>query len=192
MFSDLPGSTTLASHSIEVTCKTPIWSPSYPIPIKVEEQFRQELNNLLELGIIKPSLCKWSSPPIPIKKKDGGLPIVVDVCKINEVTVPEPFFMPTVDSIKSRVGDSKFLSKLDLLKGIHQVPLEESSKKYTAFSWPCGKFQYQRKPFGLKNAPATFQLLMQCVLKGLEAYALGYLDDVVVIFSVLFRSLAAR
>ncbi len=112
---------------------------------------------MLELGIIEPSLSKWSSPPIPIKKKDDGLHIVIDFRKINEV---QPFFMPTVDSIISHVGDSKFLSKLDLLKGFHQVPLEESSKKYTAFSCPYGKFQYQRMLFGLKNAPATFQLVV--------------------------------
>ncbi len=185
VFSDVPGLTSLLSHSVGVTSNMPIWSPSFPIPAQVDSEFRKELDSLIALDIIEPSTSKWSCPPIPVRKKDGGIRIVVDYRKINDITIPEPFDMPTVDSIVSRLGSAKFLSKLDLLKGFHQVPLDDNSKKYTAFSCKYGKFQYKRMPFGLRNAPATFQLLMQRVLRGLEEFALPYIDDII-IFSVSF------
>ena len=86
--------------------------------------------------------------------------------------------MPLIDYILSHLGKARFLSKLDLLKGFHQVPLAESSRHLTAF--------YKVMPFGLCNAPATFQLLMQRVLSGLEHCLLAYIDDVV-IFSDSFQ-----
>ena len=100
--------------------------------------------------------------------------------RLNTVTVAEPFLMPTIDSIIARVGNSTYLSKLDLLKGFHQVPMEEESKQYTAFSCAHGKFQYKVMPLGLKNAPATFQLLMQRILAGCEEFALPYIDDIII------------
>lgn len=150
------------------------------------EAFRQEIESLLTLGIIESSNSSWSSPPLPVRKKDGGIRIVVDFKKLNNVTVPEPFKMPTIDSIVSQLGSATFLSKIDLLKGFHQVPMDEHSKELTAFSCLQGKFQYRRMPFGLRNAPATFQLLMQRVLSGLDSFALSYIDDVI-IFSITFN-----
>ncbi len=93
--------------------------------------------------------------------------------------------MPSVDYVIAQLGGARFLSKLDLLKGFHQVPLTEDSKPLTAFSCILGKFHYKVMPFGLKNAPATFQLLMQTVLRGLEVFSLAYIDDIV-IFSQSF------
>ncbi len=95
---------------------------------------------------------------------DGGIRIVVDYRKLNLITVPEPFLMLSIDTILAQVGNCKYLSKLDLLKGFHQVPLDEDTKQLTAISCMQGKFQYKVMPFGLKNAPATFELLMQAVL----------------------------
>ena len=74
--------------------------------------------------------------------------------KLNLVTLAEPFQMPTITEIISRLGNATYLSKLDLMKGFHQVPVDPESRKYTAFTCRHGKFQYCRMPFGLKNAPA--------------------------------------
>ncbi len=79
--------------------------------------------------------------------------------------------------ILAHLSSATFLSKLDLLKGFHQVPLSESSKHLTTFTCLQGKFQYRVMPFILTNAPATFQLLMQSVLLGLENFSLPYIDD---------------
>ncbi len=111
---------------------------------------------------------------------------MVDYRKLNLVTIPEPFHMPTTNEILSRLGNAKFLSKLDLLKGFHQVQLNLLSVNTLHFLCRHGKYQYKRMPFGLKNAPTTFQLLMQVVLRGLERFASPYIDDVV-IFSVTWE-----
>ncbi len=122
---------------------------------------------------------------MPVKKKDGGIRLVVDYRKLNSITVHDPFSMPSINDILAHLSSATFLSKLDLLKGFHQVPLSESSKHLTAFTCLQGKFQYCVMPFGLTNAPATFQLLMQSVLLGLENFSLPYIDDVI-IFSTSF------
>ncbi len=123
VFTNKPGKTDSVAHGIQVTCDMPVWSPSYIIPAHIEDGFRKSLDELLDLDIIEPSMSKWSSPPIPILKKDGDVRIVVDYRKLNQVTVPEPFHMPTVDEIISRLGNALFLSKLYLLKGFDQVPI---------------------------------------------------------------------
>ncbi len=180
VFTDIPGRTPLVEHSISVTNSTPIWSPSYSIPLAYQEAFRSEIETMLELGVIEPSVSKWASPPIPVKKKDGGIRIVIDFRKLNQVTVREPFTMPSIDDIICQLGNASILSKMDLLKGFYQVPMEESSKQYTAFTCLQGKFQFKVMPFGLTNAPSTFQLLMQSVLRGLESFCLPYIDDLVI------------
>ncbi len=110
---------------------------------------------MLELGVIEPSVSKWASPPIPVKKKDGGIRIVIDFRKLNQVTVrEEPFTMPSIDGILSHLGNATILSKMDLLKGFYQVPMEESSKQYTAFTCLQGKFQFRVMPFDLSIAYA--------------------------------------
>ncbi len=185
VFSDTPGLTPLVKHSVRLTCSTPLWTPTYTLPLAYHADFRKEIDQLLALGIIEPSTSSWSSSPLPVSKKDGGLRIVVEFRKLNKVTTPEPFTMPSIDFIISQLGEAKFLSKLDLLKGFHQVPLADDSKHLTAFSCLQGKFQYRVMPFGLRNAPATFQLLMQEVLRGLEEFSLAYIDDIV-IFSASF------
>ncbi len=185
VFSNKPGRTSLVQHSISVSTSTPLWSPSYSIPLSYQEAFRLEIENMISLGVIEPSTSKWSSPPLPVRKKDGGIRIVIDFRKLNSVTVREPFTMPSIDDIISHLGEATILSKLDLLKGFYQVPMDEVSKQYTAFTCLQGKFQFKVMPFGLTNAPSTFQLLMQSVLRGLEPFCLPYIDDLV-IFSTSF------
>ncbi len=120
------------------------------------------------------------SPYSSGKKKDGSIRIVVDYRKLNSVTIPMPFHMPSTEEIISSLGNAKVMSKLDLTKGFHQVPVEEDSRDLTTFSCKFGKFRYRRMPFGLRNAPSVFQLLMQRCLQNLERFALAYIDDVVV------------
>lgn len=125
VFSDTPGNTTSAYHSIKVTSDIPIWSPSYTLPIHVERKFKEELDSLLQQGIIERSASDWCSPPIPVIKKDGSIRIVVDFRKINSVTIVEPFYMPSTEEVIARLGSASFLSKVDLAKGFHQVPMAE-------------------------------------------------------------------
>ena len=91
--------------------------------------------------------------------------------------------MPLIDDILDNVGECKYLSKLDLSKGFYQVPIKESDKDKTAFCTPFGKFRFLRMPFGLMNAPSTFQRMMQTVLECQENYSSPYNIDDVLIYS---------
>lgn len=88
--------------------------------------------------------------------------------------------MPRIDDLLDRIGSATFITTLDLCKGYWQVPLEASSRPYTAFRTPAGLFQFTVMRFGLHGAPATFQHLMDKVLQGYEAFSAAYLDDVVI------------
>ena len=93
----------------------------------------------MEEGIIEPSHSPWSSPMIPVKKKDGSVRICIDFRHLNAVTTPDPYLMPRIDDIIDCLGNAKFLSKFDLAKGFHQVPVRECDRIKTAFVTPWVK-----------------------------------------------------
>ena len=138
------------------------------------------------------------APHIPVKKKDMSIHIVVDYRKLNSVTVYDPFYMPLTEEVIARLGQAQFLSKLDLAKGFHQVPMADDSKDFTTLSCKFGKCRYLRMPFGLRNVPSTSQVMMQRCLLHLEAFSSPYIDDVIIfcqtwsdhlshLFQLLFR-----
>ncbi len=129
---------------------------------------------------MEPSTSPWSSSVVPIVRPDQSIRLCVDYRKLNTVTTPDPYYIPTVDELISKVGEAAFLTKLDLAKGFYQVPVQESDKEKTAFITPWGKFQFTKMPFGLRNAPSTFQRLMDCVLAGMTSHAVAYIDDILV------------
>ena len=141
---------------------------------------KAEIDSLLQGGIIEPCKGPWSSPIVPIKKPDGSLRLCVDFRRINAVTIPDPFCMPLIDDILDNVGDCPYLSKLDLAKGFYQVPIQPDDKDKTAFCTPFGKYRFTRLPFGLMNAPATFQCMTLEVLEGQEDHSSAYIDDVLI------------
>ena len=117
---------------------------------------------------------------VTVRKADGSAHLCVDVRKINSLTHQIPFYMPRVEEVIEGVGKARFLSKLDLSMGFYQVQLTEEAQPKTAFTCHRGAFQFTRMPFGVKNAPACFQSLMQQVLLGLEEFSTAYMDDVVI------------
>ena len=135
---------------------------------------------MLELGIIAPSTSPWSSPVVPIIKPDKTIRLCIDYRKVNDVTIPDPYYIPTVDELIGKVGKARYLTKLDLAKGFYQVPVKPEDQDKTAFITPWGKFCFLRMPFGLRNAPTTFQRLIDTALAGLEAYAVPYIDDILI------------
>ncbi len=102
------------------------------------------------------------------------------IVHLNEVSQFDGYPMPRVDELLDRLGRARYISTLNLTKGYWQVPLSESAKPKTAFSTPSGHWQYRTLPFGLHGAPATFQHMMNILLRPHQAYAVAYLDDVVV------------
>lgn len=110
---------------------------------------------------------------------EGTLRFCNDLRRLNEVSEFDCYPMPRVDELLDRLGRARFISTLDLMKGYRQVPLSEQAKLKTAFSTPNGHWQYQVLPFGLHGAPATFQRLMDVLLRPHQAYAAAYIDVVI-------------
>lgn len=100
---------------------------------------------------------------------------------MNEKSVPDAYPLPSILEILDQLGSAKYFSVFDLKSGFHQIGMAEADAEKTAFSTPFGHYQFSRMPFGLRNAPTTFQRLMDAVLAGLEGHELFvYLDDIVI------------
>ena len=136
---------------------------------------------MLELGVIEPANGPWSSPMVLIKKKDGSVRFCVDYRRLNDVTVKDVYPLPRIDDVLDRLGGAKFFTTLDLYKGYWQVPMAEADRPKTAFVTPDGLFQFKRMSFGLCNAPASFQRMMDTILGPLKwKICLVYMDDILI------------
>ncbi|KAL5510200.1 hypothetical protein EMCRGX_G005707 [Ephydatia muelleri] len=176
-----------------------LWEMVNKLPRRVPQARREEvrrlLREMLDNGVIEPSDSSWSSPVVLAKKKDGSLRFCVDYRKVNAVTRKDAYPLPRVDDTLDTLGGSKFFTTLDLASGYWQVEVATEDRPKTAFVTPEGLFQFKVMPFGLCNAPATFQRLMDRVLGGLKwSSCLVYFDDIIVIgstFSEHLKHLAA-
>ncbi len=125
-------------------------------------------------------------------KKDGSLRLCIDYRKLNSCSTRDAFPLPRIDEALEALGQAKYFSTLDLISGYWQVEVAEQDKHKTAFSTPMGLFEANRMPFGLQNAPSTFQRLMTSCFGDLNfTHLLIYLDDII-IFSKSFNEHLAR
>ena len=183
VITDSVGSTSILVHAIDTGDTKPFRKPPYRHPAVVMEGIKTALDALLKDKIIEPSHYLWSSPLLPVLKKDKTIRICIDFRTLNSFTVPDPYLMPRIDNIIVSLGSACFLSKMDLQMGFHQVPLRLEDKPKTAFCTPWGKYKYRYMPFGLRNAPATFYRLMDILLNDILVYSRAYMDDIVVFSS---------
>lgn len=139
-----------------------------------------ELDKMLQAGVVEKSKSAWSSPILLVKKKDGTYRFCVNFRRANSVTEKDAYPLPYVSSILDRLRDAKFITSLDIKSAYWQIKMEDNSKQYTAFTVPNrGLFQFT--PFGLHNAPATWQRIIDHVLgPELEPFVFVYLDDVII------------
>ena len=160
-------------------------SPLAEHPRRVSPLNRQiihdEVQKMLNNGIISPSNSPWASPVVIVKKPDGSPRFCVDYRRLNAITQKDIYPLPRIDDIIERLNGSRIFSKLDLRSGYFQVPLASADQEKTAFSTPDGHWHFNRLPQGLKNSPAVFQRLMNQTLGSLRwDISLAYLDDVIV------------
>ena len=134
------------------------------------------MESMLSQDVIVHSASPWASPVVLIRKKDGGMRFCVDYRKLNHITKLDEFPLPRIDETLDLLAGAKYFTTLDLASGYWQVPMEVASQEKTAFITHCGLYEFKKMPFGLVNAPATFQRLMELVLAGLARN----LDDVLV------------
>ena len=176
-----PGITDVAKHKIDTGEVKPINGPKFRISPKENEIIKQEVEEMLASKIIEPSSSPWSSPVVLVKKKDGKLRFCVDYRKLNAVTKKDVYPLPRIDDTLDSLKNARYFSTLDLASGYWQIPVEEEDQQKTAFSTKQGLFQFKVMPFGLCNAPATFQRTMDRLLMNLKwNICLVYLDDVII------------
>ena len=178
--------TNTVKHSIPTTDDKPVYSRIYRYPEIHKVEVNKQVQEMLEQGVIRPSTSPYSAPVwIVPKKTDASNKIkwrmVIDYRKLNEKTKEDKHPLPNMDDILDKLGRANYFTTLDLAKGFHQIEVEEKSIEKTAFSTPQGHFEFLRMPFGLKNAPATFQRMMNNTLaEFIGKICFVYLDDVII------------
>uniref|UniRef100_A0A8C5PG64 ribonuclease H n=1 Tax=Leptobrachium leishanense TaxID=445787 RepID=A0A8C5PG64_9ANUR len=181
LFSSRPGYTSVALHRVDTQSQTPLRQTAYRIPDAVRDGMQKEIREMLDLGVIEPPESPWASPVVLVPKKDGTTRFCVDYRRLNEHTVTDACPMPRVDELLDHIAQGHFLTTIDLCKGYWQIPLAEEGVPKSAFITPFGLYQFRVMPFGMKNAPATFQRMVDRLLEGMQDFTSAYLDDIAIL-----------
>ena len=174
------GKVSSTHHTINTGDSPPIRSHPYRIAPGWRAKLKEEVLRLVRQGILVPSQSPWSAPMVPVRKPSGAIRLCIDYRRLNQATVPDPHQMPRVEDLLDDVAEATWLSKLDMNQGFYQVPLQADSDPKTAFCSPWGKFCFTRMPFGMMNAPATFQRCMDEALTDQSENTGTYIEDVLV------------
>lgn len=159
----------------------PIRQRAYSTPLAKRRIIEDEIESMLENGIIRPSASPWASPITMVPKKDGSTRFCIDYRKLNNVVVKNAYPLPLIRDIFAQLGDMTVFSTLDMKAGYWQIPMNQNSISKTAFICHKGLFEFLRLPFGLTSSGSIFQHVVNTALHGLVGSAcLVYLDDVVV------------
>ena len=167
VLSSLPGRTDRIQHDIKLLTSEPKRTEGYSIPYKTRSVMKTEIQDMLDLGVIEPSVSPYSSPIVLVPKKNGSVRFCIDFRKLNKVTEFDAEPVPNKEQIINGMSGHKYFTKMDLSKGYWQVGLTERSKPLTAFETPRGLFQFRTMPFGPVNSGATFCRLMRIILSNL-------------------------
>ena len=178
------GRTSIVQHAIDTGDAVPIKQRPRRPPRAFEQEEEKIITDQLDAGIIRESTSAWSSPLVYVKKRDGTTRQCVDYRKLNDVTRKDAYPLPLIEDCLDCLGGAKFFSTLDLQSGYWQLEIKEEDRPKTAFSTRTGHYEYVTMPFGLCNAPSTFERAMELLMKGLQWRTLIlYLDDIVVMGS---------
>ena len=181
------GNCDLVKHEIHLKDETPFKEPHRRIPPAIFQEVREHLKEMLEAEAIRPSASPYSSNVVIVRKKDGTIRFCVDFRKLNSRTKTDAYAIPRVDDTLHLLAGAKYFTKLDLRSGYWQVEIKEEDKEKTAFQvGTMGFYELNRMPFGLCNAPATFQRLMERCMGDLNLRdCLIYLDDIIIFSSTV-------
>ena len=174
------GRVQLIEHAIETGDALPtrsrarFYSPTQRLAIKAE------VDKYKQAGIVRPSSSPWAAPVLIVKKKDGTNRMCIDYRQLNMVTVPDSFPLPNMKTLFDKLQGSQWFTAFDVLWGYHNIKIAPDSIAKTAFIANDELLEFTRMPFGLSNAPATFQRMIMTALVGLGEISAAYLDDILV------------
>lgn len=167
--------------NINLKDNTPVVYRPYRLSHMERKIVRDMVDELKDSGIVRDSNSEYASPILLVKKKSGDYRLCVDYRNLNKKTVKEHYPLPRIDDQLDNLSGNKYYTTLDLASGYYQIPMSETSRHLTAFITPDGHFEFNRMPFGLANAPSTFQRAINDILGNArfkEAFA--YMDDVII------------
>jgi hypothetical protein len=159
----------------------PIFKAPYRMaPVELVE-LKKQLQELLDKGLIQPSVSPWGAPVLFVKEKDGSLRLCIDYRELNRVTVKNKYPLPRIDDLLDQLAGAAVFSKIDLRIGYHQLRIKKEDVPKTAFRTRYGHYEFLVLPFGLTNAPAYFMDLMNKIFHPfLDKFVVVFIDDILV------------
>ena len=180
-FSGIPGLTTCVEHCVNLM---PGFKPkrirAYKVPERLQEEVERQLNGMLANGIIRESNSPMASPLVCVLKGKGGcdgVRLAVDYRYVNQYTISDAFPIPEIEDVIQRIRGKRYVTSFDCRSGYHQTAVREQDKWLTAFVCLGRLFEFNRTPFGMRNAGQTFVRAMQIILRPLKEFADSYVDD---------------
>ncbi len=169
-------------HALEtVPGANPPNRPPYRLSQPELDELRRQIDEALAKGFIRPSVSPYGAPVLFVKKKDGTMRMCIDYRGLNAITIKNSYPLPRIDDLLDRLFGATHFSTIDLRAGYHQVRIRAGDEHKTAFRTAFGHYEYTVLSFGLCNAPATFQRLMNDVMSPfLGRFVLVFIDDVLV------------
>jgi hypothetical protein len=158
----------------------PVYRPMYRLSPEEKEECEKQVKDLLEKGLVQPSNSPWGAPILFVPKPNGKLRMCCDFCMLNRATIKNKFPMPQIDDLLDVLHGKRVFSSLDLQSGYWQIALSPEDMKKSAFNTHFGHFEFKVMTFGLANAPATFQSLMNDIFADCRDFVVVYLDDILV------------
>ena len=185
------GRTNLVQHGICTGDARSIKQGLRRQPIAKRKEEEESIFKMLQDDIIEPSDSPWSSPVVLAAKKDGSYRFCVDYRQLNEVTIKDSYPLPNIQDCLDALSGAQFFCTLDLASGYWQLEVDPVDRPKTAFVTHHGLFQFKVLPFGLTNAPATFERLMENIMRGLQwKHCVCFLDDIIVFGRTVEETLA--
>ena len=169
-------------HAIElIPGAQPVAKRPYKMSLPEAIELKEQLTQLLDQGYIKPNVSPWSAPVLFNRKKDGTLRLCIDYRGLNQSTIKNKYPIPRIDELLDRLHGSQIFTKIDLKSGYYQIRIKEEDIPKTGFNTRYGHYEFTVIPFGLTNAPATFNRLMSDIFREhLDEYVLVFFDDILV------------
>jgi hypothetical protein len=159
----------------------PIHKAPYRMAPTELRELKEQLQELLDRGFIRPSVSPWGAPVLFVKKKDGSMRMCIDYRELNKVTIKNKYPLPRIDDLFDQLKGASVFSKIDLMSGYHQLKVRDEDVSKTAIRTRYDHYEFLVMPFGLTNAPSVFMDLMNRVFhKYLDRFVVVFIDDILI------------